>query len=96
MAVLTAIPEAAIISAFKGIVDFYEWKGIAVARKWPIWPKREPHPDERVNQSAFAYITKATINFPEYIIDQYRAQAASTPWTWRDLAIRAYLKGLPY
>ena len=71
MAKLDAMPEQAIISAYKGIIDFYEYK-------------------------AFAYITKHATDMPDYVIDQYRAQAAGTPWTWRDLATRAYMKGLPY
>lgn len=35
MAVLKQLPEEHIIKGMKGTVDFYEWKGIAVARKWP-------------------------------------------------------------
>ncbi|MBA7703889.1 hypothetical protein ES703_112686 [subsurface metagenome] len=96
MAKLDAMPEQAIISAYKGIIDFYEYKGQPCARKWPHWTEREPYPDEKANQDAFAYITKHATDMPDYVIDQYRAQAAGTPWTWRDLATRAYMKGLPY
>jgi len=90
------MPQQEEIAAFKGLVDFYEWKGIHCARKWPTWPAREPHPDEKANQDDFAYAVKNIASMSDYIIDRYKALAVSTPWTWRDLAIRGYMKGLPY
>lgn len=96
MAVLDAMPEAAIISAMTGCVDFYLWKGIPVARMWPTWPKREPHPDERVNQDAFRYINTHLKDIPDFILDQFKSMAASTPYTWKDLVVKAYMKGLNY
>ena len=35
MAKLIALPHQAIIDGFKGTIDFYVWKGLSVARKWP-------------------------------------------------------------
>lgn len=96
MAILSAMPEQAIISAFKGCVDFYEWRGLPCARMWPTWPKREPHPDERVNQEYFAFINKNLALLPDYVIDQYKRQVAGTPFTWKDLVVQAYMKGIPY
>ncbi|GAH83489.1 unnamed protein product [marine sediment metagenome] len=96
MARLSSMPEEAIISAFKGVVDFYLWKGIPCARMWPHWPARDPHPDEKLNQDAFAYINTHLFSMPEFLLDQYKRMAASTPLTWKDLAVKAYMKGLNY
>lgn len=35
MAVLSNMPSEHIITALKGVIDFYWWKGLPVARKWP-------------------------------------------------------------
>jgi len=96
MARIDRLPSTAIIDGFKGTLDFYMYKDTAVVRKWPSWTKREPHPDEKVNQDAFAYINKLAASLPSYIQDQYRTMAAGTPFTWKDLLVRAYMKGLDY
>ncbi|KKM95051.1 hypothetical protein LCGC14_1192160 [marine sediment metagenome] len=96
MVKLGALPNRDIIDGFKGTVDFYMYKDTAVARKWPSWTKREPHPDEKVNQNAFAYINRVAGSLPAYIQDQYRAMAVGTPFTWKDLLVRSYMKGMDY
>ncbi len=90
------MPQQEEISAFKGLVDYYEWKGIPCARMWPTWPKRVPYPAEKANQDDFTYAVKQATLASDYIKDRYKALAAGTPWTWRDLFIRGYMKGLPY
>lgn len=95
MARLDALPEQAIISAMKGTVDYYLWRGIPCARMWPRWPKRDPHPDEKANQDAFAYVQSHLSLLPDYLIDQYKRMAVGTPWTWRDLLLSTYMKGVP-
>lgn len=90
------MPQQEEISAMKGTVDYYSWRGIHCARMWPTWRKREPYPDEKANQDAFAYAIRASALASDYIKDRYKEQAQGTPWTWRDLFVRAYMKGLPY
>jgi len=96
MAVLTKMPNEAIISTFKGVIDFYLWKGIPCCRKWPRWQRRQPYPEEKANQDAFAYINKAYINLPTYIKDQWTHMAEGTPLTAKDLFVRAYMSGIDY
>lgn len=96
MAVLSKLPSEAVISSFKGVVDFYLWKGIPCARKWPTWPKRQAYPEERANQDDFAYANKLFSQLPDYLQQQYRNMAASTSFTGKDLFIRAYMKGIDY
>jgi len=96
MAVLTQMPQQHIIDGFKGVVDFYEYKGIPCARKWPVWHPRQPSDTERAAQEAFAYINRIASQLPEYIKDQYHRMAVGTPWTWKDLLVKAYIHGLDY
>jgi hypothetical protein len=41
------------IDAFRGVVDFYYWKGIAVARAWPSPPKHPATPAQVATWDAF-------------------------------------------
>lgn len=94
MAKLTHMPSRAIIDGFKGDVDFYLYMGIPCARKWPVWRKREPHPAERANQEDFALINQYAITLPVELITAYRELAQGTPFTWKDLLVRSYMRGL--
>ena len=94
MARLTKMPSQAIIDGFKGAVDFYLWKGIACARKWPVWRPRAPHYEEWLNQSDFARINQAASSLPEEIITAYKQLAQGTPFTWKDLLVRTFMRGL--
>lgn len=94
MARLLKLPEQAIIDGFKGAIDFYVYKGIPCARKWPHWKPRQPTPAERANQEAFAYINKLAGSLPKATIDAFKAMAQGTPLTWKDLLVRGYMRGL--
>ena len=93
MAVLKQLPSQAIISALKGTVDFYLWKGLPCARAWPHWPKRVPYPTEKAAQDRFAYAAKAWALLPEYLKEMYRQMVAGTDFTARDMFTRLYLTG---
>lgn len=94
MAKLTQMPEQAIIDGFKGKLDFYAWKGIPCVRMWPRYFTRKPHPAEAANQQRFAYINQLASTLPAYIIDQYKAMAVGTPFSWKDLLVQSYIKGM--
>lgn len=91
MARLTAMPNQAIVDTLAGVIDFYYWKGIPVARKWPHWPARVAHAEEKAAQERFAYAQQMWVFLPEFLKAQYRLMAASTPVTARDIFTRAYL-----
>lgn len=96
MAKLRAMPSQAIIDQYKGKVDFYLWKGIPCARMWPHWPKRDPTPDEKANQDAFAYAIRAYSLLSNYQRKLYRDMAAGTRAAPRDFFVRSYLNGNPF
>jgi len=94
MAKLEKLPEQWIIDGFKGTIDFYEWKGIAVARKWPVF---QPYPfseAQKDNQAAFAYINKLYSQLSLSVIVGYTLLAARTSQTPKDYIVRAYMKGM--
>jgi len=94
MATIAALPEQSIIDGYKGIIDFYVCRGQPCVRRWPRYFTREPHPLEAFGQQQFGYINHLAPTLPEFIKDQYRRLAQGTKFTWKDLLVQAYMKGL--
>ncbi len=94
MAVLKALPSTAIIDGFKGSVDFYLWKGLACARRWPRWHARTPTDAERASQVDLAYAARACGALSPHMKAQWRQLATGTRFTWREMFVRAYIRGL--
>lgn len=96
MAVLKVMPEQAIVDGFKGKIDFYLYKGIPVARKWPVWTRREPYPAERANQDDFRYCNQLYHTLQHFIQLQYQRMAQGTRLTAKDWFVKAYMKGIQF
>ncbi len=94
MAKLKTLPSEAVISGFKGVVDFYLWMGIPVARKWPRSPGHRRAPLVEEQWPAFSYVAKLWNTLPDYIQEPYRKLAAGSGLVGRDMFARAYLTGL--
>ncbi len=96
MAILDNAPTQVIIDGFKGVLDFYQWRGLWCVRKWPVYKPRIPHVTESLNQQSFAYINKLWRTIPSFVQNLYRAMAVGTPFTGKDLYVIAYMGGLDY
>lgn len=93
MTKLDKLPDQEKIDQFKGKIDFYLWKGIPVARRWPKWEPRGSTPAEASNQAAFRYINQIFQSLPPVIKDAYRQMAAQTTRTNKDVAVSLYMMG---
>jgi len=93
MAKLDKMPDQHIIDGLKKSIDFYEWMGIPVARKWPRSPGHLRAPAVMEQWAAWSYIAKAWDPLPQDIKDAYAAMVVGTKWTPRDLFTRGYLSG---
>jgi len=91
MAVLKQPINRVQVDTLSGVVDFYYWRGLPCARKWPHWPARVPYPAEKIAQDRFAYAMQMWAFLPRYLQDQYRNMAVSASVTARDIFVRAYL-----
>jgi len=87
------MPEQAIISGFKGVVDFYLWKGIPVARSWPRSPGHDRAPAVEAQWPAFTTATRLWDHMSAYVQAAYIQSAQGTNLTGRDLAMKSYLSG---
>lgn len=96
MARLDKLPAQHIIDGFKGVVDFYEYKGIPCARMWPTWRPRKPTAIEKVAQDRFRYINQLTPQIQPIIRSAYQEMARRYYLTWKDWIVRGYLSGIHY
>jgi len=104
MAKLTALPGKAIISGFRGVIDYYmnyqscnrevSGPGIPCARMWPRSPGHKRAPAVEAGWVAFSYIAKQWNELDQEIREAYNSMASGTGLCGRDMFERAYLKGL--
>jgi hypothetical protein len=93
MTKLDKMPQQSIIDQYKGLIDFYVYKGVAVARRWPKWEPRLPTPAEAANQAAFKLINQIFQSLPPNIHEAYTQMAAQTTRTSKDVAVSLYMLG---
>jgi len=91
LAVIKKLPGLAIINGFKGTLDFYVWNGINCVRSWPRPPEGPRSPAVQATWPAFSWATKNWQSLSQEVQDAYRAMAAGTSLTGRDLFIKLYI-----
>ena len=94
MAKIGKLPGAAVISGFKGVIDFYVWKGIACVRQWPSSPGHWRAPAVMAQWSAFTQATRLWQLLSPEVQDAYKRMAAGTHLTGRDIQVKSYLSPL--
>jgi len=93
MAKLSGMPAAHIIQSYKKILDFYEWKGIPVCRRWPRSPGRLRNPAVMATSARFSYISSQPKNLSTDLITAYHDIPSNVGWTWKDFMVSFWFKG---
>ena len=91
MAKLTKLPSLDIIRGFKGVIDFYQWKGIPCARAWPRFRPQNWTAPSRASAALFGLIIKAWALTGAAAKDLYTQDAADQPRHARDIYVSAVL-----
>jgi len=87
MARIDVLPSIEIIRGFKGILDFYLWKGLPCVRAWPSWrPARQSDPSKAA-ALLFGAIVKAYSLLGHAPLEAYRADAKDHNRTARDIMV---------
>lgn len=94
MAVIKEMPGLKIISGFRGVLDFYYWRGIPVVRKWPRKPITSRNPNVRAQWPIFTASTRLWNQLSPSVRQAYTDMASSTRFTGRDIFTRAYISGV--
>lgn len=104
MAKLLVLPEQAIISGFKGVIDFYvnyqscdrevAGKGIPCARRWPRSPGHKRSAAVMEQWAAFSEASRYWSQLTPEIQSAYNKMASGTGISGRDMFTRSYISGL--
>jgi hypothetical protein len=96
VAKLAAMPSQAIIDGMKGFVDFYEYMGIPVARKWPRSPGHNRSPAVQAQWPLFKAVAQGWGELPATVKQAYKAMSLGTDYTARDMFTTSVISGLEY
>ena len=94
MAVIREMPSEAIISGFRGSLDYYYNMGLACVRKWPRSPGHLRTQAVMSTWGAFADASRLWSKLSPEVQRTYEEMATGTGLTGRDMFQRGYLKGL--
>ncbi len=61
---LSTFPSLNVIRILRGVVDFYYWKGIPIARRWPRDPRQPNTPAQEKTKSNFVLMHQLMRNSP--------------------------------
>lgn len=89
MARITGPFEPETIRAFRGVLDFYYWRGLHLVRSWPRKPVLPRSPAVQATAQEFKENVQALSDLPAPFRSQAMAAVAGTDWTWRDLWVSA-------
>lgn len=94
MARIISMPSEAIISGFKGEIDFYYNMGLPCVRAWPKSPGSRRTPAVRAGWASFTYASQEWSRLSPEIQRAYEELATGSALSGRDMFQRAYLIGL--
>lgn len=101
MARLETLPSEAIISGFRGVIDYYVYhpscpaetgvKGIPCARRWPRSPGHRRAPAVEAQWAAFAWAAANWNSLSPEVQEAYNQTAQGSGMSGRDLFVKSYI-----
>lgn len=91
MALLKSMPRKDIVDSFRGVLDFYRWCNLVIARKWPQWKGKVRSPYVQAMWPPFVKVNQAAAALPPHVVDTWKHMARHTQLTWKDYFVRAYI-----
>lgn len=93
MAKIGKMPGLKVIHGFRGVLDFYNYMGIACVRSWPRKPTGARAPEVMAQWPIWRLANELWRQLPENIRQAYFDMAVSTSYTGRDMFFRGYVSG---
>lgn len=94
MAKIGKLPGMTVIKGFRGVLDYYVWKGIACVRRWPRSPGHRRAPAVEAQWSAFTEASKLWVTLSPEVQDAYNRMAVGTHMSGRDIQVKSYITNL--
>lgn len=93
MVVLKEMVGQKVIDGFRGVIDFYYWKIIPVARTWPRKPKGPRSPASQLTAQIFKQASEVFHDVTPAVQEAYAEMVTGTNLTWKDMFFRGYVSG---
>jgi len=79
------------IRKYKHLIDFYYWKGIPCARKWPDWSHPKLSAGQKASMAAFSQAMKDLKQVSSHVIDTWRTLSVGKRAAWKDDYVKKYM-----
>ena len=89
MATVTILPGIEIIRAFRGVLDFYCFRGSYCVKSWPRKPAMPRSLPSQETATTFGQFSVQVAASAAPVRDSATAATQATDWTWKDLMYRA-------
>lgn len=86
---LKNLPSLDVIHGYRGVLDFYLWRGLACVRKWPVNPKSHHSEATKAAAATFGDVSKAWSLIGGEILAAYQENAKDQPRSSRDVFFAA-------
>ncbi|MBA7671204.1 hypothetical protein ES703_79357 [subsurface metagenome] len=93
MAIIKEMPGQKIIDGFRGVIDFYYYMGVPVARSWPRSQGNSQTPASVAQWPVFSYVNKLWKDVSPEVRAAYEDMTAGTNLTAKDMFVRGYISG---
>jgi len=83
MAVVSHISKET-IRRYKNIIDFYYWKGIPCARKWPDRSPKKPSEGQKASMAAFSEANHRLKELSPHLREYWASISVGKSYFWAD------------
>jgi hypothetical protein len=90
---LSGVPPRGIVLGLKGIVDFYSWKGIPVARRWPRSPTQPRSAAVQAQYADFKAVTQGFKEIDVTVVNALNGMSDGTLLTTKDQQVQLFYGG---
>jgi hypothetical protein len=87
---LQGVPPRGIVLGFKGSIDYYSWKGIPVARRWPRSPGKRRAPAVEAQWDDFRTVTQGFKAIDSTVIPALASMSNGTQITTKDQQVQLF------
>jgi len=79
------------IRKYKGLIDFYYWKGIPCARKWPDWSHPKLSAGQKASMAAFKQCMIDLKKMTPHVREMWKAFTVGKAPAWVDVYKANYM-----
>lgn len=87
---LEGVPPRGIVLGLKGIIDFYSWKGMPIARRWPRKPSQPRSPAVQSQWADFKAVTQGFKTIDNTVMPALTSMVSGTQLVQKDEQVQLF------